>query len=155
MTSLAVSQIGRYESHSCDGAGGEVELTEEERSEVVGRVLGTATRRDHFEVKLRERVRGAEGDWVRVYQEEGRFGLGRVELDADADGGMVVNEILRDDPLLRLARAECLLALFVEGVEWPAYDKAGRERREIDFVDEERRGVILSSVSKLNTNKVN
>jgi len=53
-----------------------------------------------------------------------------------------VSEVLKSDALLRANRAETLLALFILTVEQPAYVKAGREKRPLDFVEEDRSDIL-------------
>jgi len=71
-SSLAVNKIVDYEGNSEDGIGGVVVLTEGEKEEVVGRVVGVFTRLEKLVEQLVVAVNGEGGEWVRKYGEEGR-----------------------------------------------------------------------------------
>merc|ERR1711956_189626 len=102
--------------------------------------------------------------WVRKYGEEGSFGLLPEELaelmvtnddnddDDDGDGALrrrdtIVDEALKNDPLLRMCRAECLYALFLGTVEEPAMEKMGQSSQlpggsAVDFLDADKMEVL-------------
>ena len=53
---------------------------------------------------------------------------------------------IRDDPLFRMCRAECLLAVFLHTVEGPRLAEIGEEvagGSQVDFIDQDRREVLL------------
>jgi len=54
---------------------------------------------------------------------------------------------IRDDPLFRMCRAECLLAIFLQAVEVPKLLEVGETvagGSTVDFLDEDRKEVLLS-----------
>jgi len=66
--------------------------------------------------------------WVEKYREWDSFGVSKSEENLD-----LVNERLKDDPLIAVCRAECLLVILLETLQ-----KAGetvQNRRKIDFLD--------------------
>ena len=87
------------------------------------------------------------------------------DADADAEGGAgagagvggqsagidpaIERELadrIRDDPLFRMCRAECLLAVFLHTVEGPRLAEIGEEvagGSQVDFIDQDRREVLL------------
>ena len=147
--------------------------TPEECQAVAGRVVGVVMRLRQLEAELAKKVAAAK--WVARYGEYGTFGvlksecqkvIAKADTDAAADVAADVastsstDEIeidpkiekeltdrIRDDPLFRMCRAECLLALFLDTVEAPKLQEIGEAvpgGSSVDFIDEDRREVILS-----------
>ena len=146
--------------------------TPEECQVLAGRVVGVVMRLRQLERDLAGRVGGV--GWVEKYGEHGTFGVLKGECDAivkgkeeervgegeEGAGGpdgnaisidmakeAILCERIRDDPLFCMCRAECLLALFMINVEIPTLEKVGQEvpgGSKIDFIDEDRMGVLLS-----------
>jgi hypothetical protein len=126
-------------------------FTPEESRTISGRVVGVVMRMRDLERELAQRV--GDADWVRRYGEEGGFGvlpgecLRRPEgasLAVDEEGSLAGK--ICADPLFRMNRAECLLALFLSTVERPRMEALGMDvpgGSEVDFVDDDRLGVIL------------
>jgi hypothetical protein len=65
------------------------------------------------------------------------------------DGGTCsIPEKIKTDPLFRLSRAECLLAIFLDTVEAPQMAKIGQSvpgGSHVDFLDEDRKQVLLTN----------
>eukprot|EP00588_Corethron_pennatum_P004599 CAMPEP_0194294046 /NCGR_PEP_ID=MMETSP0169-20130528/49489_1 /TAXON_ID=218684 /ORGANISM="Corethron pennatum, Strain L29A3" /LENGTH=256 /DNA_ID=CAMNT_0039042775 /DNA_START=20 /DNA_END=790 /DNA_ORIENTATION=- len=129
-------------------AEGGTEVPDESESQTLaGRVVGIVMRLPDLEGELVEKVKGAK--WVKKYAEEGSFGVDRSELES-GDGKGLRDRIL-GDPLFRMNRAECLLAMFIETVESPALKKLRAkgekdmpEISEVDFIDADRLQVLKS-----------
>ena len=147
--------------------------TDAEGQTVAGRVVGVVMRMRELEAELARRVGGT--GWVAKYGEHGSFGTLKsecrrvaqvevdAEVDADAEGGAgagvggqsagidpaIERELadrIRDDPLFRMCRAECLLAVFLHTVEGPRLAEIGEEvagGSQVDFIDQDRREVLL------------
>ena len=143
--------------------------TDAEGQAVAGRVVGIVMRMRELEAELARRVGGT--GWVAKYGEHGSFGtlksecrrVAEVDADADAEGGAgagaggqsagidpaIERELadrIRDDPLFRMCRAECLLAVFLHTVEGPRLAEIGEEvagGSQVDFIDQDRREVLL------------
>eukprot|EP00567_Pseudictyota_dubia_P001836 CAMPEP_0197468784 /NCGR_PEP_ID=MMETSP1175-20131217/66266_1 /TAXON_ID=1003142 /ORGANISM="Triceratium dubium, Strain CCMP147" /LENGTH=311 /DNA_ID=CAMNT_0043004903 /DNA_START=104 /DNA_END=1039 /DNA_ORIENTATION=+ len=131
---------------------------------VAGRVVGVVMRLRDLEKDLSARA-GAVG-WVRKYNEYGSFGVLKSEcgaaVEAAEEGEKVEDsgarsfdveteaelcDRIRDDPLFRMCRAECLLGLFIQNVEIPQLEQVGQEvagGSKIDFIDEDRKEVLFS-----------
>jgi hypothetical protein len=167
--SLASKAIQSRAKGSTQVSGDNGAFTEEEGKLVAGRIVGVLMRLNDLEDELIEKVMGTS--WVKKYGEESMFGVCNVELsegykpsdvtnivDADADGDAKdgideVLEKLKDDPLLRMCRAECLYALFLRNVEMPSMAKigvipvdsvnAGGHGGGIDFLDQEKMEVLF------------
>lgn len=137
------------------------EFTMEESQTISGRVVGVVMRMRELEQELMRKVNGAK--WVRRYGEEEIFGVlkkeceqhqrrlaGGEELDAlEEEGAETVEKQLADtikiNPLLRMNRAECLLALFLTTVEAPKLDALGEGvagGSRVDFIDADRLEVL-------------
>lgn len=140
----------RQESGEEDG----MLLNQEEEQTLAGRIMGVIMRFDALEPELAERTGSA--DWVTQYDEWGSFGLLASESerasnedndDDDDDGLEQVHAKILDDPLFCMNRAECLLAIFLQEVEIPQLNKVNQtvpDGSEIDFLDEDRREVVLN-----------
>ena len=139
--------------------------TDAEGQTVAGRVVGVVMRMRELEAELARRVGGT--GWVAKYGEHGSFGtlksecrrVAQVEVDAGAGAGVggqsagidpaIERELadrIRDDPLFRMCRAECLLAVFLHTVEGPRLAEIGEEvagGSQVDFIDQDRREVLL------------
>ncbi|KAL3763046.1 hypothetical protein ACHAW5_007335 [Stephanodiscus triporus] len=142
----------------------------DEAQTISGRVVGVVMRMRDLERELVRRVGGS--DWVMRYGEEGTFGVlgeecrgfgsttslaGAATDDEDdvvlGGGGrpspteVLLAERIRADPLFRMNRAECLLALFLETVERPRLEALGMKvpgGSDVDFVDDDRLGVLMT-----------
>lgn len=126
----------------------------EEGQVISGRVVGVVMRLQELERTLVERVAGV--GWVGKYGEEASFGVLKEECQLLAQEGANVEtrealdkqlaEALKSNPLLRMNRAESLLALFLALVERPRMEALREEvpgGSEVDFIDVERREVLL------------
>jgi hypothetical protein len=123
---------------------------------ICGRVVGVVMRLRGLEATLIERVMAAS--WVRKYREEGSFGVLREECDDEQKEKISFDQLLAEkivhDPLIRINRAECLLALFLNTVERPTMEKlssAGEEvppagTSTVDFIDADRLDVLMNDV---------
>ena len=162
---IALGAINRRRdaARACDGDDGgspsssssSSAFTAEESQTISGRVVGVVMRMRDLEGELVRRV--GDADWVRRYGEEGGFGVlpgecrgGRPEGGGGAppstDQEEPLAERMRADPLFRMNRAECLLALFLSTVERPRMEALGMDApggSGVDFVDGDRLGVIL------------
>jgi len=121
---------------------------------IAGRIVGVVTRFRPLEAELVKRVRSAP--WVAKYNDYGSFGLMKIEcsdVEYEIDSKMesiVMKEIL-DNPLLRMSRAECLLAIFLDTVERPklellkanAIEETMPDKGVINFLDVDRAEVLL------------
>lgn len=135
-------------------------FTMEEANAISGRVVGVVMRMRELESVLRGRVINAE--WVRKYGEEESFGclmsecLHVEESEELTSSTLVLNdelekqlaETIKMNPLFRMNRAECLLALFLDMVERPKLEMLGESvagGSKIDFIDADRLEVLLKS----------
>lgn len=120
-------------------------FTAEECQLVAGRIVGVVMRWSEMEEALINRVKGTP--WVLKYQEQGSFGVLREECEESGCDEKVLKEKLKDDPLLRMCRAECLYALFLKNVEMVTMVKIGQVPIDaasgIDFLDAERIEVLF------------
>jgi len=130
-------------------------FTAEESQVVSGRVVGVVMRMRELERTLLERVNDAS--WVRKYGEEESFGVLKNECKIiEAEGDVSSNndeglekqlaETIKMNPLLRMNRAECLLALFLSTVERPKMEMLGESvpgGSEVEFIDADRLEVLL------------
>lgn len=139
----------RQESSEADG----MLLNQAEEQTLAGRIMGVIMRLDDLEPELAERAGSV--DWVAQYDEWGSFGLLASENESasnedngDDDGLEIVHAKILDDPLFCMNRAECLLGIFLQEVEIPQLKKVNEtvpDDSKIDFLDEDRRDVILGS----------
>lgn len=157
---------------SCEADGDVSSIpTPEECQTVAGRVVGVVMRMRPLEMELAKRVNAAK--WVAKYGEHGSFGVLKseckqaaaaaaanedegeggeasssdVKIETDAKIEKELTDRIRDDPLFRMCRAECLLAIFLDTVEAPKLQEVGESvpgGSSVDFIDEDRREVILS-----------
>ena len=143
---IATTAIGkRQEASKQDG----MVLTPDEEQVIAGRVLGVIMRFDELEEMLREKVTAV--DWISKFNEYATFGVIKKEIktndDDDVDISNEVDSKIKDDPLLSMNRAECLLALFIHNIVIPQMKKVGQDivdGSKIDFLDEDRVDVLLS-----------
>ena len=136
---------------SCEADGDTASIpTAEECQTVAGRVVGVVMRMRELEQQLAAKVNTAK--WVAKYGEHGSFGVLKSEckrLSGEVDA-QIENELtnrIRDDPLFRMCRAECLLAVFLQTVEVPKLLEVGETvagGSVVDFLDEDRKEVLLS-----------
>ncbi len=171
--SLASKTIQSRAQSATSVAGDEHSIFNAEESKLVaGRIVGVLMRLHELENELVSRV--GKATWVKKYGEEAIFGLCKVELKDDSyspsdvlsivdtdktsndsntkdNNNEHVHQILeriKDDPLLRMCRAECIYALFLKTVEVPSMEKAGQVvpvGSSIDFLDQERIDVLFPS----------
>lgn len=127
----------RQASSTADG----MTLTAEEEQTVAGRIIGVAMRLDDLERGLHEKCQ--QHSWIAKYDEWSIFG---VLEDEPSSSDAAMDARVLDDPLFVLNRAECLLALFLATVEAPELEAKNVTVpcRQIDFLDEDRRDVLLS-----------
>jgi len=123
---------------------------------ICGRVVGVVMRLRDLEATLIERVMAAS--WVRKYREEVSFGVLREECDDEQKEKTSLDKLLAEkivhDPLIRMNRAECLLALFLNTVERPKMEKLPSSGEEVpsagastvDFIDADRLEVLMNDV---------
>lgn len=134
---------------------------------ICGRVVGVIMRLRDLETTLLQRAMAAS--WVRKYREESSFGVLREECDDDDDGtatrqkqeekktslDQLLAEKIVNDPLIRMNRAECLLALFLNNVERPTMEKLSASGEEVattagtstvDFIDIDRLEVLMNEL---------
>jgi hypothetical protein len=133
---------------------------------ICGRVVGVVMRLRDLETTLLQRVMAAS--WVRKYREESSFGVLREECDDDDDINtnqkqeekktsldQLLAEKIVNDPLIRMNRAECLLALFLNNVERPTMEKLSASGEEVattagtstvDFIDIDRLEVLMNEL---------
>lgn len=129
----------------------------EESNAISGRVVGVVMRMRELESTLRTRV--IEAKWVRKYGEEESFGCLKsefVHVETNEENAMVLSdelekqlaETIKINPLFRMNRAECLLALFLDMIEKPKLEMLGESvagGSKIDFIDADRLEVLLKS----------
>lgn len=143
---------------SCEADGDTASIpTAEECQTVAGRVVGVVMRMRELEQQLAAKVNAAK--WVAKYGEHGSFGVLKSEckrlldeevsenIEIDAKVEKELTDRIRDDPLFRMCRAECLLAVFLQTVEVPTLLEVGETvagGSVIDFLDEDRKEVLLS-----------
>jgi hypothetical protein len=113
-----------------------MEFNIKEEQTIAGRVVGVVVRLDELERTLAERTRDVA--WIKKYNEWASFGV------LEEDGLLQLR--IKDDPLFSVARAECLLAIFLQTVEAPKLKEIGETvpgGSQIDFIDEDRLRVLL------------
>jgi hypothetical protein len=172
---IALSSIERRRDASRADGDIDSAFTTEESNAVSGRVVGVVMRMRALEYELAGRVNAVDWvkKYDEYYgfgilteectsiststtEEEGR---GEEEGTSDDDGGGeggggssllsiegTVAEKIRTDPLFRMNRAECLLALFLSTVEGPRMETLGIDvpgGSDVDFVDDDRLRVLL------------
>ena len=125
-----------------------------EKQVVSGRVIGVVVRLQELEKVLIEKVSAVA--WVSKYGEHASFGLLACELPSsggvcddttknDDDGKL--RDRLKMDPLFRMIRSECLLALFIENIEKPQLQNlqvSVVDESKIDFIDSDRLEVLFA-----------
>lgn len=122
-----------------------MKLTPEEEQTIAGRIMGVIMRLGDLEEQLFGRV--SEVAWVAQYDEWSAFG---VVVD-EVDNRNAVDERIVQDPLFRMSRAECLLAIFLHEVEIPQLQRINQavpDDSRIDFLDTDRLGVVLPSSTR-------
>jgi hypothetical protein len=160
---FASNAIQKRQEASVDTNDG-MKMNNREEECVAGRVMGVIMRLDDLENELVERT--MDVDWVAKYDEWSSFGVledesklilknesedGKSEDDNDKDVMMKkVHEKIIDDPLFCMNRAECLLAIFIQEVEFPQFQKLNEtapDESKIDFLDTDRLQVVIPSSS--------
>lgn len=112
----------------------------EECEAIKTRVVGVVSTLERLENALVTKVSGVP--WVAKYSEYGAFGVVSNECcnqNNSSRNQYDTMKALLEDPLLRMTRAECLLALFLTEI---TLGMTGRNET-IDFLDNERREVLL------------
>jgi len=123
-------------------------LKEEECQVIAGRIIGVITRFSSMEEALIKQVTSV--GWVQKYGEWDSFGLLQQELaesENSDDQTQLIADRIQIDPLFRMNRAECLLALFLLQVEIPKLqilDEQVEGGSQVDFMDEDRLEVLSS-----------
>lgn len=145
---LAKTAIEKREKSSSAVKGDESSaFTQNESQLVAGRILGVVMRWNELEETLVEKVKGTP--WVSKYGEEASFGVLAEECkDGECDdNAKVLKQRLKDDPLFRMCRAECLYALFLKTIEIPTMAKIGQLPADgangVDFLDSDRIEVLF------------
>lgn len=125
----------------------------EETQTISGRVVGVVMRMREMEQLLISRVNGVK--WVRKYGEEESFGVLKKECQAAEEDEQPASDealekqladTIKINPLFRMNRAECLLALFLTTVEQPKLKMLGEDvagGSAVDFIDADRLEVLL------------
>jgi hypothetical protein len=129
---IASVAIAKRQEFDQDG----MKLTPEEEQAIAGRVIGVIMRMDDLEANLFAKV--SKVDWVAKYNEWSTFGVVKDTETTD--------EKIKEDPLLCMSRAECLLAVFMKTVEIPQLEKLGAsvpDGSKIDFLDSDRVQVLF------------
>jgi len=129
-------------------------FTTDESQTISGRVIGTVMRVRELEQVLLQKVNGVE--WVRKYGEEESFGVLKKECqfveeeasDSTSNGSLEkqLADTIKINPLFRMNRAECLLALFLSTVEQPTLERLGEDvagGSKVDFIDADRLEVLI------------
>lgn len=143
VSALAATAMAQRQSTS---TADQMTLTAHEQQTVAGRVVGVMVRLSELQQLLYKTC--LETPWIAKYKEWHSFGLVQPpELEPSSVDCNNFDALL-DDPLLLLHRAECLLALFIHSVEIPELCRKNctvPDQSIIDFLDEDRREVLLSN----------
>ena len=132
-------------------------FTTEESHAISGRVVGVVMRMRELESTLIGKVNTAK--WPRKYGEEESFGCLKKECkyveenkdlasSTSEDLEKQLAETIKNNPLFRMNRAECLLALFLATVEQPKLELLGESvagGSKVDFIDADRLEVLVES----------
>jgi hypothetical protein len=116
-----------------------MEFEVKEEQTIAGRIVGVVMRLDELESKLNKRV--SEVAWISKYEEWASFGI----LE-DSSNDALVQERTKTDPLFCMARAECMLAIFLNTVEAPKLAELGEDvpgGSVVDFIDADRLEVLM------------
>ena len=135
-------------------------FTTEESQTISGRVVGVVMRMRDLESTLVRKVNAVT--WVKKYGEEECFGILKSEcrhMEKNFEGSMEgsnnetkeelekqLAETIKINPLFRMNRAECLLALFLSTVEQPKLEMLGESvagGSTVDFIDSDRLEVLV------------
>jgi len=142
------------------------EFPTEESQTISGRVVGVVMRMRELEDVLITRVNGAK--WVGKYGEEESFGVLKKECQFADETNNVSDdnetsletiekqlaETIKINPLLRMNRAECLLALFLSTVEHPKLEMMGVDMpggSKVDFIDSDQLEVLMGDADAQTT----
>ena len=101
----------------------DMEFEVKEEQAIAGRVVGVVMRLDELELKLYERA--SKVSWILKYKEWASFGI--LEDSSSTSDDALVQERIKTDPLFCLARAECMLAIFLNTVEAPKLAELGED----------------------------
>jgi len=122
-------------------------FNEQECQVLAGRVVGVVMRFKELEDLLIKSVNKV--GWIEKYNEYSTFGVLKEECQDDTDNALSsfeLNNEIKMNPLLRMSRAECLLALFIMTEEIPKMRELGQETvdsdRALDFLDSDRYEVL-------------
>ncbi len=119
-------------------------FNQEESQLIAGRIVGVVMRWTELESLLIEQVK--KTSWVLKYGEEASFGLTKEEFEEDGNDSQF-KERLKNDPLMRMCRAECLYALFLRTIEMPSMAKMNQIPADgtsgVDFLDADRMEVLF------------
>ncbi len=142
---LATNAIDKRAKSSTAVKGDESSAFNQEEGQLIaGRIVGVVMRWTELESLLIEQVK--KTSWVLKYGEEASFGLTKEEFEDDRNDSLL-KQRLKDDPLLRMCRAECLYALFLRTVEMPTMAKMNQIPADgatgVDFLDNERMEVLF------------
>lgn len=121
----------------------DMEFEVKEEQTIAGRVVGVVMRLEELESKLYERA--SLVPWVSKYKEWGSLGILKEE-DASDESRKEVQERITTDPLFCMARAECVLAIFLNTVEAPKLVELGEDvpgGSVVDFIDADRLEVLM------------
>mmetsp|Transcript_2251 Transcript_2251/g.2699 ORF Transcript_2251/g.2699 Transcript_2251/m.2699 type:complete len:319 (-) Transcript_2251:16-972(-) len=166
-STLATKAIQDRAKSSEKVSGDDGAFNTQESQLVAGRIIGVIMRLGELEDELIKRVKGTV--WVKKYGEESMFGVCKSELDDDyipsnirrIDDNEKSEDIrsiemlskIKDDPLMRMCRAECVYAIFLKNIEMPAMDKIGEIPVDstsvggagggLDFIDQDRLEVLF------------
>mmetsp|Transcript_12860 Transcript_12860/g.16798 ORF Transcript_12860/g.16798 Transcript_12860/m.16798 type:complete len:258 (-) Transcript_12860:339-1112(-) len=124
-----------------------------EKQVVSGRILGVVMRLEELEKNLVKKVKDAK--WPMKYGAMDSFGVLKCEVETcdlseenERESGGDVNDRVKIDPLFRMSRAECLLAIFMNEIERPQIEQSSDivlpDEGKIDFIDADRLEVLVS-----------
>ena len=114
-------------------------FTQEEQQILAGRIIAVVTRLGDLEPELHERCK--EVEWVSKQNKWDSFGVLEDETSESEIDSMIL-----DKPSLRVNRAECLLALFLETIEGPGLrlNDVTVPCMNVDFLDSDRHTALFS-----------
>jgi hypothetical protein len=141
---LAADAIGKRQDASRND---DMTLTMSEQQTVAGRVVAVVMRLPDLEANLYTKC--CQSSWVAKYREWDAFGVLQEENASNSDLTLpLVHARVVADPLFAMNRAECLLALYLDQVEGPELARKNAtvsDNSTVDFLDSERRQVLLEA----------